>query len=124
MAARKFDPNQVSALLDRGAEESRTVIPIAPAREAAGGAGGASLASVQPASAGGEASASEGADSQVEPAMLKKPITVRITEDVLHALMRHQAEVRCKPGARLGDTTIGGVIDALLRGPLGLPSLR
>jgi hypothetical protein len=34
--------------------------------------------------------------------------------------VRHQADVRCKPGARLGDTTIGGVMDALLRGPLGL----
>src|SRR3954463_10251343 len=113
MAARKFDPNQVSALLDRGAEESPTVISIAPAREAAGSAGGAALASVGSASA--EDSASEGTDTQVEAAMLKKPITVRITQKVLHALMRHRADVRCKPRARLGDTTIGGVIDELLR---------
>jgi hypothetical protein len=49
-------------------------------------------------------------------AVVKKPIAVPITEEVLHALMRHQAEVRCKPGARLADNTIGGVIDELLRG--------
>jgi hypothetical protein len=54
----------------------------------------------------------------------KRPITVRLTEEVVHALMRHQAAERCKPGVRLGESTIGSVIDALLRGPLGLPPVN
>jgi hypothetical protein len=53
---------------------------------------------------------------------INRPITVRLTEDFLHELMRHQAEMRCKHGARLGGTNIGGVIDTLLRGPLGCRS--
>jgi hypothetical protein len=62
------------------------------------------------------------AEPEPADASIKRPLTVRLTEDVIHALVRYQAEVRCKPGVRLGDTTIGGVIDKLLRGPLGLPS--
>ena len=107
----KFDPSRVASLLSRGAEEGRAPFeerPPAPVLSA--------VPETREAPVDEDASLTEpGA-----PVAIKRPITVRLTEEVLHALVRHQAEVRCKPGARLGDTTIGGVIDSLLRGPLGL----
>lgn len=108
----KFDPSRVASLLSRGAEEGRAPFDERPA---------APVLSAVPEHQEALAPSDDIAVSAPEAAApVKRPITVRLTEEVLHALVRHQAEVRCKPGARLGDTTIGGVIDSLLRGPLGL----
>ncbi len=113
----KFDPSRVASLLSRGAEEGRAPFDERPA---------APVLSAVPEMAIPEAKDNTGPGTDIPAAdagaavSVKRPITVRLTEEVLHALVRHQAEVRCKPGARLGDTTIGGVIDSLLRGPLGL----
>ncbi len=126
----KFDPNQLTALLNRGTQEARPsapapaaappptlhAVPSLPADREPAPAPPPAVTSPPPA-----APVTATPDSAAEAIVVKKPITVRLTEDVLHALLRHQADVRCKPGARLGDTTIGGVIDTLLRGPLGLP---
>jgi hypothetical protein len=134
----KFDPSRVASLLNRGTEEGRGQLAPAPAPV---------LASV-PASVDTEApteTATTDTDSGPTPPGLgrgaakprarttaaepeaaevagKRPITVRLSEEVIHALVRHQAELRCKPGVRLGESTIGGVMDSLLRGPLGLPA--
>ena len=45
----------------------------------------------------------------------------RLSDEVLSALYRHQAELHCTRSSRLRDTTIGGVIDSLLRVSLQLP---
>jgi hypothetical protein len=105
----KFDPERVASLLSRGSEEGRGALGERPLALAA------VPAPTEPENAPERARADTAAN-----VVVKRPVTVRLTEEVLHALVRHQAEVRCQPGARLGDTTIGGVIDALLRGPLGL----
>jgi hypothetical protein len=133
----KFDPSRVASLLNRGTEEGRGPLAQPPAPV---------LASV-PAAVETEVPATTAtttdAESVLTPPVLarsasrprarkalaepdaadvagKRPITVRLSEEVIHALVRYQAELRCKPGVRLGDTTIGGVMDTLLRGPLGL----
>lgn len=108
----KFDPTRVASLLSRGAEEGR-----APFDERPSTAVLSAVPDVKQPPPVSESALAAAPDAAGPP---KRPITVRLTEEVLHALVRHQAEVRCKPGARLGDTTIGGVIDSLLRGPLGL----
>jgi hypothetical protein len=72
-----------------------------------------------------EAVDNDGPAPTVEPTPReKRAITIRLSDEVLAALYRHQAEVRCIPGSRLRDTTIGGVIDTLLRDSLKLPSSR
>lgn len=126
----KFDPSRVADLLNRGNEEGRGVVerdaaPVlasVPAVTEDSSTSPDATAATAPATAPARRSVRRAAPPEAAPEVeaIKRPITVRLTEDVLHALMRHQAEVRCKPGARLGDTTIGGVIDTLLRGPLGL----
>jgi hypothetical protein len=106
----KFDPSRVASLLNRGDEEGRAVLPgPTPASPV--------LSSVPPPA---NAGAGDLPAPEPETGAAKKPITIRLSEEVLHALLRHQAEVRCKPGARLGDTTIGGCVDTLLRGALRL----
>lgn len=113
----KFDPSAVATLLSRGAEEGRAVFPsAAPAAPALASVPSPSSAASSPSSADVEA----GDDQALEAA--KRPLTIRLSEEVLHALLRHQATVRCQPGVRLGPTTIGGIVDTLLRGPLGLRS--
>lgn len=119
----KFDPTQVTSLLNRGTAEARGV--------------GRPLVSISPSQPPSLPELAEAAKPQVEvaPAVAetpslapelgpavgdKKAITIRLSDEVLMALYRHQADVRCKPGARLKETTIGAVIDTLLRGPLGL----
>jgi hypothetical protein len=72
-----------------------------------------------------EAVDNDGPAPTVEPSPReKRAITIRLSDEVLAALYRHQAEVRCIPGSRLRDTTIGGVIDTLLRDSLKLSSSR
>lgn len=44
----------------------------------------------------------------------KRPITIRLSDEVLARIYHHQAELRAS-GAKLADTTVGGVIDTLLR---------
>lgn len=127
----KFDPSRLTSLLERGTEEGRGMLgteraPVpalasvpAPVVVEAPSATPESVTALPPApTRRTRRTATPAAEPEVEGT--KRPITVRLTEEVLHALLRHQTEVRCKPGARLGDTTIGGVIDTLLRGPLGL----
>jgi hypothetical protein len=121
----KFDPSRVADLLNRGNEEGRGVVEreaVPPVLASVPAAVEAPSASAEAAPAPARRSVRRAAPPEAAPEVEapKRPITVRLTEEVLHALVRHQAEVRCKPGARLGDTTIGGVMDALLRGPLGL----
>ncbi|HEV3059744.1 MAG TPA: hypothetical protein VGY48_15945 [Vicinamibacterales bacterium] len=48
-------------------------------------------------------------------ARVKRPITLKLSENVLHALARCQGDLRCVPGVRLGDATVSAVVDALLR---------
>jgi hypothetical protein len=122
----KFDPARVASLLNGGAEEGRGVL---------GRSAGPVLTAV-PATAPAEPVATAADISSVaetdlpsptiateKVAVDKQPVTARLTTEVLHALVRHQAELRCKPGARLGDTTIGGVMDSLLRQALGMSPL-
>jgi hypothetical protein len=128
----KFDPTRVADLLSRGAEEGRGPLSPAPAPllesvpaptfEAPALEVVASEATAAPPPARSERPKRARRAAEVEPAeaLLKRPITVRLSEEVVHALVRYQAEVRCRPGVRLGETTIGGVMDKLLRAPLGL----
>ncbi len=45
---------------------------------------------------------------------LKEPLTIRLSKDVLSAIYYHQADVRTA-GGRKRDTTIGAVVESLLR---------
>lgn len=113
----KFDPSRVASLLSRGAEEGGG--PLSE-RSAAPVLSSVPPASPPPSTMGDEPAAVTVVGAEAAEAVAKRPITVRLTEEVLHALLRRQADMRCQAGARLGDTTIGGVMDTLLRGPLGL----
>jgi hypothetical protein len=51
---------------------------------------------------------------QVAGVTLKRAITFRLSQEVLIAVLEHQFELRSK-GARLGKSTVGAVVDNLLR---------
>jgi hypothetical protein len=113
----KFDPSRVASLLENGAKEGggplserpAPILKTVPSEPAAAPAEGGSTTSAEPPAA-----------RATEASSPKRPITVRISEEVFHAVLGRQAEMRSQPGMRLSDTTIGEVIDTLLRGPLGL----
>jgi len=118
----KFDPERVANLLKLGKAEARgearPLISV-PAGDTTSSSLSVPMAAV-PAPA--VVSDDEMPVPEAEPAgREKRAITVRLSDEVLSALYRHQAEVRCLPGSRLKDTTIGGVIDTLLRTSLTLP---
>lgn len=54
----------------------------------------------------------------VAAARQKEAITIRLSRDLLSALYHHQAAVR-SAGSRKRDTTIGAVVETLLRQALG-----
>ncbi len=119
----KFDPSQVANLLNRGAAEARgagrPLVSVPPSEALA--AAPALPATAAESSSVDDAQMDQSAVSPVaESNRGKRAITVRLSDEVLSALYRHQADVRCVPGSRLKDTTIGGVIDTLLREPLRL----
>jgi hypothetical protein len=112
----KFDPSQVANLLNRGTQEARTVPLVASVetpREV-------TLSVVAPDAAPTAFTAVEPPATTDPAAATKKPITIRLSEPTLHALYRHQAELRMQSGVRLSETTIGAVIDKLLQRQLGV----
>ncbi len=58
-----------------------------------------------------------------KPPVAKEQLSIRLSSEVIHALYLHQAEVR-KAGANRRESTIGGVIDSLLRDALGLAQAK
>jgi len=57
------------------------------------------------------------------PFVEKVPVTVHLTSDVIDGLTRLQMELRLAKKLRRSDTTIGSVMDMLLRKGLNLPAL-
>lgn len=127
-----FDSAKLTSLLQRGTAEARAAVqPLAVVPPETGDDG----PEIEPAPAitaergavrehrpTHVAATTEQRQSDPSPATkaLKRAITVRLTDDVLAALYLHQAKVRSNHATRLADTTIGGVIDTLLRQQLGL----
>lgn len=122
----KFDPSRVANLLKIGTAEARgdarplNSMPTAP-EPASAEVEDRTVSALGETGRSTAADASPAEEDHVAP-IEKRAITVRLSDEVLSALYRHQAEMRCLPGARLRDTTIGGVIDTLLRGSLKLPT--
>lgn len=127
----RFDPSQVTSLLHRGTAEARNFghplvsipTPISPTETAEPSA--APVAAGEPHTSESSTIAAPTEDGEPETAtgtgQEKRAITIRLSDEVLSALYRHQAELRCTRSSRLRDTTIGGVIDTLLRVSLQLP---
>lgn len=94
MSKAKFDPASVSALLGKGSEETAA-----------------------------------GKIHQPKAAAPKKPaaksnMNIRLTDDLLKALDEEQTRLRSLPGAKRGETTIGSVVEGLLRQALKLPPAK
>jgi hypothetical protein len=55
--------------------------------------------------------------------VVKEALTIRISHELMLVLYQKQTDLRSEPGARRSDTTIGGVIESLLRQALKMESL-
>jgi hypothetical protein len=55
--------------------------------------------------------------------VVKEAVTIRLSHELMLTLHHKQGDLRSAPGARRGDTTIGGVIESLLRQALKMESL-